>query len=503
MAASPRRTSRSPSPLSSSPPTTAEQPPSARLEEILNSENCIEELSSASEDDLYEDMGTATLEEQANITYLEKVRIPIHDSLTTETSEAQNETLEIILPYLEGNPNDLPLNIFGIPELQRKKHIAFLQQALGDYPGAFALLDASRPWLVYWSLQGLSAMGYDISEYQDRVIHTFSLVQHPSGGYGGGFGQLPHLAATYAAVLSIIMAGGTAAYESIDREKMWHFLGEMKQPSGGFTMAAQGEEDIRGAYCALTVLSLLHIPLELPPSAPARAHGLTTFTDNLGPWISACQSFDGGMSAAPGNEAHGAYAFCALGCLSIMGPPKQTLNAHLDMSALIHWLSARQCSPEGGYNGRTNKLVDGCYSHWVGGCWPIVEAAASTPNLWNRAALTRYILSAAQFKKGGLIDKPGKRADAYHTCYNLAGLSATQHTYTYEETMLEELGGSELDAPYYWKVHGLHGGERVWGDGDVVDEVHPIFVVPFRAVHDCRRYFEDMKSFDRGIARTD
>lgn len=27
----------------------------------------------------------------------------------------------------------------------------------------------------------------------------------------------------------------------------------------------------------------------------------------------------------------------------------------------------------GGFRGRTNKLVDGCYSWWVGGCFLLVE----------------------------------------------------------------------------------------------------------------------------------
>ena len=291
------------------------------------------------------------------------------------------------------------------------------------------------------------------------------------------------------------MAGGVEAYESIDRRKMWQFLGRMKQPSGAFSMAAGGEEDIRGAFCALVVLSLLNLPLELPPDAPVRKHGLTNFTDNLGEWVSKCQSFDGGISAAPGNEAHGAYAFCGLGCLSIVGPPKETLNKYLDMKALTHWLASRQCSPEGGYNGRTNKLVDGCYSHWVGGCWSIVEAASAT-GINNRYALARYILAACQFKRGGLIDKPGKRADAYHTCYNLAGLSSTQHTYTYEAEMQTDLGGSDLDAPYYWKPNGLFEGEKIWAEEtDLVGEVHPIFVIPFKAAHQCRKYFEEKGGF--------
>ena len=144
------------------------QEPSSRLEELLANSARIEELSDFETENEYEDMGTATQEEQANIGYLDSVRIPIRDSLTTESSQVQDETLGVVLPYLEGNPNDYPLNIFGIPQLQRSKHVAFLRQALGDYPSMFAMLDASRPWLIYWSLQGLSALGHDISEYRER-----------------------------------------------------------------------------------------------------------------------------------------------------------------------------------------------------------------------------------------------------------------------------------------------------------------------------------------------
>lgn len=36
------------------------------------------------------------------------------------------------------------------------------------------------------------------------------------------------------------------------------------------------------------------------------------------------QSFEGGISAQPNGEAHGAYAFCALGCLAILGAPHRT-----------------------------------------------------------------------------------------------------------------------------------------------------------------------------------
>ena len=92
----------------------------------------------------------------------------------------------------------------------------------------------------------------------------------------------------------------------------------------------------------------------------------------------------------------------------------------MNFPMLLSWLADRQYAPEGGFSGRTNKLVDGCYSHWVGGCWPLIQSALEgtqpaaavarkqSSNLYNREGLTRYILSCCQNKHGGLRDKPGK-----------------------------------------------------------------------------------------------
>ena len=55
------------------PLRSSTQVPSERLEEIISGEDRIEELSDSELDseNEYEDMGTATAEEQANISYLE------------------------------------------------------------------------------------------------------------------------------------------------------------------------------------------------------------------------------------------------------------------------------------------------------------------------------------------------------------------------------------------------------------------------------------------------
>ena len=202
---------------------------------------------------------------------------------------------------------------------------------------------------------------------------------------------------------------------------MWHWLGRLKQSSGGFQICEGGEEDTRGTYCALVIISLLSLPLDLPPDAPARAAGYQTFNDGLGEYVSRCQTYEGGISGTPGNEAHGAYVFCALGTLCLLGDPQETFQQFLDVDALLFWLSSRQHAPEGGIAGRTNKLVDGCYSHWIGGCWPMVQAAlrgASLPSdytgqppdsdLYSAEGLARYIICCCQAYPGGLRDKPSK-----------------------------------------------------------------------------------------------
>lgn len=101
---------------------------------------------------------------------------------------------------------------------------------------------------------------------------------------------------------------------------------------------------------------------------------------------------------------------------------------------------------EGGFQGRSNKLVDGCYSYWQGAVMPIVqallygdvEAANAARNsrsaggdkkatpcsagdeitaqyrshlkdpLFDRGALQEYVLICCQRPTGGLVDKPGK-----------------------------------------------------------------------------------------------
>lgn len=274
----------------------------------------------------------------------------------------------------------------------------------------------------------------------ERAIDFLAKCQHPEGGFGGGPGQAPHLAPTYAATnaLCILAERNDRAYQVIDRAKLHNFLKRCKQPSGPFAVCNGGEIDTRGTYTALSVASICNV-----------------LTDDLkegaAEWVASCQTYEGGIGGEPGNEAHGGYAFCGLAALVIL----QRTDL-IDLDAMLKWAVSRQMSYEGGFQGRTNKLVDGCYSFWVGGLFPILdfllkpqgktegeieEKAGTTGQTWlsDQWSLQKYVLVCCQgtgFKvnKGGLRDKPGcnkaghaVRPDYYHTCYCLSGLSVAQN----------------------------------------------------------------------------
>ena len=99
-------------------------------------------------------------------------RPPIKDTFSTPTTEAQDHVIKQCLPLLTGKGQDpSKVNHMGTPHLDRRKHITFLDENIGH--ARFQFLDASRPWLVYWCLTGLSILGEDVEVYRDRYLQMF------------------------------------------------------------------------------------------------------------------------------------------------------------------------------------------------------------------------------------------------------------------------------------------------------------------------------------------
>lgn len=351
-------------------------------------------------------------------------------------------------------------------ELSFEAHAVYLLAGLMGN-GCHSSLDASRPWLVYWSVHGLDVLDRLTDQLSAQmaqsVVRFLSRCVHPDGGMGGGPGQQAHTAPTYAAVMSlaILSSHPACADQALDvlrsaRAGIYRFLMRCKVDNsrgpGGFRVSRDGEVDTRGAYTVLSVASLLNL--------------LTAdLTSGVGEWLASCQTYEGGMGGEPGNEAHGGYTFCGLAAAVLLRS-----TSRLDLGRLLKWAANRQMEREGGFQGRTNKLVDGCYSFWQGALFPMLHdllqhedtsstgaatAAANSPAaahaaaaadssasaalplpsssssssglLFDTVALQRYVLVSCQMAMGGLRDKPGKHADMYHSCYVLSGLAVSQH----------------------------------------------------------------------------
>ncbi|CAH1790767.1 unnamed protein product, partial [Owenia fusiformis] len=307
----------------------------------------------------------------------------------------------------------------GVPILHRDRHIPYLIKGLRNLSESYECLDASRPWLCYWILHSLELLDVPVPEdLKSQVAQFLNKCQCESGGFAGGPGQQAHLAPTYAAVNALCILGTKEAYQVIDRAKLYSYLMAMRNSVGAFKMHEGGEVDIRGAYCAVSAAKLTHIATE-------------ELFDKTPQWIVSCQTYEGGFAGSQGIEAHGGYSFCGIAALVLLNHQRLC-----DTQSLLRWTVNRQMSYEGGFQGRTNKLVDGCYSFWQGGAFPLLHLVLSAQDpdalsteywLFNQEALQKYILVCCQHHGGGLIDKPGKPRDYYHTCYCLSGLSVAQH----------------------------------------------------------------------------
>uniref|UniRef100_A0A0E0FSU2 Protein farnesyltransferase subunit beta n=1 Tax=Oryza nivara TaxID=4536 RepID=A0A0E0FSU2_ORYNI len=306
-------------------------------------------------------------------------------------------------------------------ELWREQHVEYLTRGLKHLGPSFHVLDANRPWLCYWIIHALALLDEIPDDVEDDIVDFLSRCQDKDGGYGGGPGQLPHLATTYAAVNTLVTIGSERALSSVNRDNLYKFMLRMKDTSGAFRMHDGGEIDVRASYTAISVASLVNI-------------------------------LDGELAKG-------------------VKPMKVALLGNR-MLKLMGWVAFRQ-GVECGFQGRTNKLVDGCYSFWQGAAlaltqklmtvvdeqlkssysskrppgddacgtsssteaayyakfgFDFIEKSNQIGPLFHNIALQQYILLCAQVLDGGLRDKPGKNRDHYHSCYCLSGLSVSQYS---------------------------------------------------------------------------
>jgi protein farnesyltransferase subunit beta len=279
--------------------------------------------------------------------------------MPSSTESAQRETEDLLKSFLAAEVT---------PQLLRTKHGRYLQSSISLLGSGSQGLHCSQPWLVYWTLQAADLLGCTQQLYRvvppeaigQFLLLCFSATAEASdehsvpfvrrGGFAGGPGQLPHLASTYAAVAALCILSHDGTLRRVDRDALTNWFLSLRQPDGSFAMHDGGEIDVRATYCVSVATALLALRRDL------------ILLPICATFVASCQTYEGGIACSMrSSEAHAGYTQCGLAAMILMGSCDL-----LDLRKLRRWLAFRQLSWEGGFNGRTNKLVDSCYSHWAG-----------------------------------------------------------------------------------------------------------------------------------------
>jgi protein farnesyltransferase subunit beta len=298
--------------------------------------------------------------------------------------------------------------------------------------------------------------------------------------------------------MAIVNLGIPEAYEIINIDKMKNFLLKMKNnqfdinqaPSytdkngvylitrakdkdfisyhtafpGTFQNHINGESDLRSTYCAMIIASTLNLINYNDIENDLITKGVV---DN----IKNCQTFEGGLGPEPYCEAHGGYSYCGIATLVMLNK----LN-EIDTDSFLRWLVNRQMIKEGGFNGRTNKLVDSCYSFWQGSIFNMIymgnnKFTYDMELLYDQLSLQAYIIFACQnTKMGGLVDKPGKHPDLFHSNYATAWLILSQECLM---NNFKVVLNSDLDK--------------------VFEKMNPIYCVPQKNIEKAMKYYSEIK----------
>ena len=367
---------------------------------------------------------------------------------------SQNNVLDIFLKHNFETKNSEKYKEKAV--YNHEKHYNFVQNIIKEIPGGYSSLDSGYPWFIYWvtNIISMCKKNYALDfETKMQFIKMLKELQHENGGFRGSPKGYAHLISTYAGMMAIINLGIPEAYDIIDIPKMKNFLLNMKnnnfdiekKPSfvdknniylitreksdeifsyhtafpGTFQNHVNGESDLRSTYCAITTASILNLINFDNLENDDLTKGVVQNIKN-------CQTFEGGLGPEPYCEAHGGYSYCGIATLVLL----KKLN-EINLNNFLKWLVSRQMINEGGFNGRTNKLVDSCYSFWQGSIFNLLKMGDENFSydnelLYDQLSLQAYIVFVCQSKKGGLVDKPGKSPDLFHTNYATAGLSLSQ-----------------------------------------------------------------------------
>ncbi|KAL5974246.1 hypothetical protein ACLOJK_030910 [Asimina triloba] len=209
-------------------------------------------------------------------------------------------------------------------EVRREKHIEFFFKGLRLLGPSYYVLDANRPWICYWILHSIALLGESVDiELENDIVDFLSRCQDKNGGYGGGPGQNQN---------AFVLDADERTIRGIQVASMLNILdAELVKNVGDYVSSCLEKILLDAGSVSVYVVQLVDSEYN-------------------------CQTYEGGIAGEPGSEAHGGYFY--------------------SLDSMQNWVAFRQ-GVECGFQGRTNKLVDGCYSFWQGGALALLQRLSS------------------------------------------------------------------------------------------------------------------------------
>lgn len=323
--------------------------------------------------------------------------------------------------------------------LKRDKHIKYFRSCLERLPYEYVGLESGLLSGIYFAVTALDLLGVvDDIDKQSVIDHVYSLqiqcsqssqIAGHNGFIGSSYFGQPygaclcsdmesfyqpsiymngHLAMDYTAISLLLTLGDDLS--RLDIEKLVQGISQLQQPDGSFRATlSDGECDMRYLYCACAVSALLN-------------NWSSVDKDRAVSFITSCLTYEGGLSLTPGAEAHGGSTYCGIASLALMNRLDALTGDRRD--ALIYWCLQRQV---GGFNGRTNKDADSCYSFWIGATLKILNSF----DLTDVDSTAQFVLGRCQLFTGtcvgGFCKADECPPDILHSFYSIAWLSMTEH----------------------------------------------------------------------------
>lgn len=297
----------------------------------------------------------------------------------------------------------------NIPEIQK-----YFLHIMNNFPTKMESLEITMNNIAYFCINGIAitgGIGTVINEELRLKLIEWLYSHQVQAPLYGGFRhsachftpshtiQETHIAMTYSSLASLLILGDDL--KRVEVPRVMEMLKSLQLPDGSFLSHHLGSEsDLRFVFSACAICRMLQTFGDLD-------------MDKTIDYILSCQTYEGGFAwSKESGEAHGAATYCAIASLSLLGALDKLKNKRL----LAYWLSQRQ---EDGFNGRAHKLMDTCYSFWVGA--PI-KALGWFDDIVDKDQLTNFIFSnycsPNQFRPNQNGDP-----DIVHTHFSLVGLS--------------------------------------------------------------------------------